>query len=162
MSNLRTYARLSRKRSRKDKGSQSRADSPAHDTDTEPEEVIVASATARPTRALGPQPTPQRNIQPLQAMPDDARERAESASLIGARCAFTHVAATKGDDIHDKSKVQPMHVVKRASDELTVCSAPSSRHSPNSNHHVDSVIGVHSGHDTRLYLCRFFVEPVLW
>ncbi|KAF8911402.1 hypothetical protein CPB85DRAFT_1303960 [Mucidula mucida] len=120
MSNLRTYSRRSRKRSRKDNGSQSRADSPAHDTDTEPEEVIVASSTARPTRALGPQPTPQHNIQPLQAMPDDARQRAESASLIGARCALTHVAATKGEDIHEKSKVQLMHVLKRASDELTI------------------------------------------
>ncbi|KAF8911413.1 hypothetical protein CPB85DRAFT_1434940 [Mucidula mucida] len=120
MSNLRTYSRRSRKLSRKDNGSQSRADSPAHDTDTEPEEVIVASSTARPTRALGPQPTPQRNIQPLQAMPDDARQRAESASLIGARCALTHVAATKGEDIHEKSKVQLMHVLKRASDELTI------------------------------------------
>ncbi|KAF8916742.1 hypothetical protein CPB85DRAFT_1289370 [Mucidula mucida] len=120
MSNLRTYARQSRKRSRKHQGSQSRADSPAHDTDTEPEEVIVASSTARPTRALGPQPTPQRNIQPLQAMPDDARQRAESASLIGARCALTHVAATKGEDIHEKTKVQLMHVVQRASKELTI------------------------------------------
>ncbi len=137
MSNLRTYSRRSRKRSRKDNGSQSRADSPAHDTDTEPEEVIVASSTARPTRALGPQPTPQHNIQPLQAMPDDARQRAESASLIGARCALTHVAATKGEDIHEKSKVQLMHVVKRASDELTLCSVPSSRHSSNSDQRVD-------------------------
>ncbi len=137
MSNLRTYARQSRKRSRKDKGSQSRADSPAPDTDTEPEEVIVASSTARPTRALGPQPTPPRNIQPLQAMPDDARKRAESASLIGARCALTQVAAAKGEDIHDKSKVQVMHVVRRSSDELLVCCTPSSRHSSNSDQRVD-------------------------